>query len=190
MQVKSFYRYRWDFCFDEDSSGKFRFVWAFLIILFFWWHTEAWQGSWETFSLCMRCSEVIISATQCVKSAATPCQNVLFRFSTVHFVTPSTPPPDQDLWITKYRAGKVLSLSCRLIYCGRFIRLGHRICLTFACCVCSLLYLNDSDHVKAKVEVTMMIRQRWNIICAAPRSLPKSFLTCLNLSSTFNQPDV
>ena len=86
--------------------------------------------------------------------------------------------------------GKILSLSCRLIYCGRFIRLGHRICLTFACCVCSLLYLNDSDHVKAKVEVTMMIRQRWNIICAAPRSLPKSFLTCLNLSSTFNQPDV
>ena len=85
---------------------KISFVWAFLRILFFWWQTEAWQGSWETFSLCMRCSEVIISATQCVKSAATPCQNVLFRFSTVHFVTPSTPPPDQDLWITKYRAGQ------------------------------------------------------------------------------------
>ena len=80
MQVKSFYRYRWDFCFDEDSSGKFCFVWAFLRILLFWWHTEAWQGSWETFSLCMRCSEVIISATQCVKSPATPCQNALFRF--------------------------------------------------------------------------------------------------------------
>ena len=106
VQFKSFYCYRWDFCFDEDSLGKFRFVWAFLRILFFWWQTEAWQGSWETFSLCMRCSEVIISATQCVKSAATPCQNVLFRFSTVHFVTPSTPPPDQDLWITKYRAGQ------------------------------------------------------------------------------------
>ena len=94
------------FLFWWGFFSKISFVWAFLRILFFWWQTEAWQGSWETFSLCMRCSEVIISATQCVKSAATPCQNVLFRFSTVHFVTPSTPPPDQDLWITKYRAGQ------------------------------------------------------------------------------------
>ena len=138
----------------------------------------------------MRCSEVIISATQCVKSPATPCQNVLFRFSTVHFVTPSTPPPDQDLWITKYRAGQNFVPVLKVDLLWTIYQIGHRICLTFACCVCSLLYSMIQIPFKAKVEVMMMKRQRWNIICAAPRSLPKSFLTCLNLSSTFNQLDV
>ena len=147
-------------------------------------------GSWETFSLCKRCSEVIISATQCVKSPATPCPNVLFRFSTVHFVTPSTPPPDQDLWITKYRAGQNFVPVLKVDLLWTIYQIGHRICLTFACCVCSLLYSMIQITLKANVEVMMMISQRWSIICAAPRSLPKSFLTCLNLSSTFNQPDV